>query len=139
MFSQIEPLDGYNKCRRRTNNYSILQKKYVWTWEDFWCFSVKFEDMAGQMKVYVDANFFPGYVEGDNLARFYAYMIGKIPKVTREGWDNVYIHTGGFRAHADPPSNSVFLYHSEVMSSYLPTNNVEELMMHEGSHVTIDS
>lgn len=69
-------------------------------------------------------------------ADLYATAIGRIPKILRLDLDTATVHDGMDLFGGG--SRDILIHHGHAVNYYIPSGNLEETLMHEGAHVSLD-
>lgn len=110
---------------RRVNN---------WVNENAYLFNASFNDGL-QMEIQVNPEF-GSVANAQKVAEKYAYYVGKLPTTLRKDGYTMWIH-GGEGSFGG--GNNNFLIHDVRGEQAIADGTIEEVLMHEGSHTSIDT
>lgn len=103
-----------------------------WRWHKAHIFIAKFKDLPS-IEVQINPEF--DSQKAQELALLYMSMIGQLPFCLREGVESVWIHNGDEDFGG---GNNNILIHVERASSYQAQGILEEVLIHESVHTSLD-
>lgn len=111
---------------RRTNSFNDVQNVYLFQ---------AFYDGGYVVEVQVNPEF-GSEVEAKQQAQFYAESIGRIPSELFKNLETVWIHAGD---ELFGGGNNNILIHTEQGARYVANGYLEEVLVHEGTHTSLDA
>jgi len=129
-FSTIEFIETGTRemYTRVTDNYELLEA-HVFT-----------ADYLDNHQISIEVNTEFNFEEAQDQAKKYAHMFGQLPKILKSRVNTLFIHKGFYPWGGDMYNNDIVI-HTDV-SDYLeslPTGSfLEESLIHEATHVTLD-
>jgi|GEM_PF-2054321 len=109
--------------------------EYVTRTDEVWVFKLLFNDSL-TTEVHVEASV-GSQADARKEVDKIAYAVGQLPLSNRRELAKVHIYAGEGRAHAKSAEGAFFLY-ADSNNDRIRQGNLEELLLHESTHVAID-
>ena len=101
-----------------------------------WCYTTQYTDMDRTIEINVNASAWTAEPSAQAKAQEYAEAIGRLPKFLRKDVDTITIQDGvyGFGG-----GNRDLLIHTGQGDAYIAAGNLDETLLHEACHTSLDS